>query len=64
MNEVSIIINGFRYDAVFLENEEDAICSNCDLRYFCREFVLIDLCTFEEDNPNVVYKSSNKKFER
>ncbi len=62
MNEVSIIINGVRYDAVSMGNEEDASCCNCDLRPLCDKYSLVDLCSM--DSYDVVYKKSDKKFEK
>ena len=64
MIEISVIINGVRYDAVDMQNDEDAICSNCDLKYWCREYTLVDLCTIDVYHCNIVYKESNKSFER
>ena len=34
MNEVSIIINGVRYDAV-VTHSEDSVCDLCDILEFC-----------------------------
>ena len=56
MNEVSIIINGTRYDAV-----AGIGCFNCDLFSLCGGIKYIDLCTMN-DFENV-FKKSNKKFE-
>ena len=59
MDEVSIIINGVRYDAVEVEC---ANCSQCDLYNDCDEFTYENLCyslaTF------CIFKKSDKKFER
>ena len=59
MNEVSIIINGVRYDAVL---EECANCYQCDLHSVCNEdtyenlcYALVSLC---------VFKKSTKSFEK
>ena len=65
MNEVSIIINNTRYDAV---ESEDKYCDNCDLRKECDE---IDRATVGQCT-NVcccitserVFKKSTKSFER
>lgn len=66
MNEVSIIINSVRYDAVsVLPDITYPICSQCsfyevcDIEYlylgeFCNEFL----------DPEYVFKKSDKKFER
>ena len=60
MNEVSIIINGVRYDAI---TEEDALCSNCDLLCVCAEYMDDVLCyTFNLENK--IFKKSYKKFEK
>lgn len=37
MNEVSIIINGVRYDATYYLHDDDLDCSNCDLKPHCRD---------------------------
>ena len=59
MNEVSIIINGVRYDAVEVEC---ANCSQCDLHKDCDEDTFENLCYTLA--PLCVFKKSNKKFER
>lgn len=58
MNEVSIIINGARYDAVKTDMED--WCCGCDLYEDCK---LADSC---EDliGLNLIFKKSDKKFER
>ena len=69
MNEVSIIINGVRYDAV---DNNVAHCEGCDMCELCSS--LFDfVCPFSgmyenglEDfcfTKNIVFKKSNKKFE-
>ena len=56
MNEVSIIINGVRYDAVEVENN-DYTCRECEFPIgFCEG------CTFIL-NDSQVFKKSDKKFE-
>ena len=62
MNEVSIIINGVRYDTVRVLHEEDACCCNCDLRPLCNMYGLVDFCIMSVDE--VVFKKSDKKFEK
>lgn len=59
MNEVSIIINGVRYDAVERDTKEH-LCSGCDLYRDCK---FADFC---EDliGLNQVFKKSDKKFEK
>jgi hypothetical protein len=62
MKEISIIIDGVRYDAVDVESEFKT-CKYCDLKYHhCREYELSDLCYVEDHN--FIYKLSQKKFER
>lgn len=56
MDEVSIIINGVRYDAVDI-GENDPTCKECELPITicrsCGKFI----------NCNQVFKKSDKKFE-
>lgn len=59
MNEVSIIINGVRYDAVERETQE-SICYGCDLYKNCK---LADTCG-DLIGLNKIFKKSDKKFER
>jgi hypothetical protein len=59
MKEISVIIDGVRYDAV---DSEHATCKYCDLKYMCDEYVLCDICCIEDHN--FIYKLSQKKFER
>lgn len=69
MNEVSIIINGVRYDVVDIPKDIDCICNICDLHEYCSElskatqgaFVAICALEFGDDK---VFKKSNKKFEK
>ena len=56
MNEVSIIINGVRYDAV----EGDG-CSNCKLKSFC-DICLGEFCVIFGAYGKI-FKKSDKKFE-
>lgn len=60
-NQVSIIINGVRHDAVDI-GHADGGCENCDLRQWCRscdfDFTCAVLCY-----SNIVFKKSDKKFE-
>ena len=58
MNEVSIIINGVRYDAV---EEECANCYQCDLHSGCDEYTFENLCYLLA--PMCIFKKSDKKFE-
>lgn len=57
MNEISIIINGVRYDAVEAD-DPDFPCENCDL-----SMIICESCVnLLEDNQN--FKKSTKSFER
>ena len=58
MNEVSIIINGVRYDAV---KQLVQSCNNCDLHLLCKGIELSDLCLYEDEL--YVFKKSDKKVE-
>lgn len=64
MNEVSIIINGVRYDAVHAECSLNEICRKCDLLELCSGIgsyiPLCDICTIGDDTH---FKKSDKKFE-
>ena len=59
MNEVSIIINGVRYDAVERDTEE-YLCHGCDLHRDCK---LSDSCG-DLIGLNQIFKKSDKKFEK
>lgn len=59
MNEISIIINGVRYDAVEKEEQEN-VCGGCDLYGKC---VLTESCETLISLERV-FKKSNKKFEK
>lgn len=67
-NEVSIIINGERYDAVETTREENDMavsCNLCDLQYKCK-IAPIDLaipCGYILGLSRY-FKKSDKKFER
>jgi len=56
MNEVSIIINGVRYDAVEMEND-DLTCGGCEL-----PITICESCGNLLNN-NQVFKKSDKNFE-
>ena len=58
MNEVSIIINGVRYDAVKREEQEN-LCDGCD---FYKNCILADSCE-NMIGLERVFKKSDKKFE-
>lgn len=59
MTEISIIINGVRYDAVKRETQE-SLCYSCDLYKDCK---LADCCG-DLIGLNQVFKKSDKKFEK
>lgn len=60
MNEVSIIINGVRYDAV----DESAYCVGCDLIDMCKAHCNFNLCEQLGINFGFIFKKSTKSFER
>lgn len=68
MNEVSIIINGVRYDAVEIPDGLDEFCDNCDLHDYCCEIskatqgASFAICALELGDDRI-FKKSNKKFE-
>ena len=57
-NQVSIIINGVRYDAV---KQECINCIQCDLYKDCDEDTFESLCFALV--PNCIFEKSDKKFE-
>ena len=59
MNEVSIIINGVRYDAV-----EGNGCSKCDLLEYCSTH--FEPCNIfpRSEHLYIIFKKSDKKFEK
>lgn len=59
MEEVSIIINEVRYDAVERDTQED-LCYSCDLYKNCK---LADCCG-DLIGLNKIFKKSDKKFEK
>lgn len=68
MNEVSIIINGVRYDAVEIPEGLDEFCDYCDLHDYCKELSKCSqgasyaICAVELGDDRV-FKKSDKKFE-
>lgn len=66
MNEVSIIINGVRYDAVDCQCDDSKVCKECDLAEFCSNIPdVLTLCrVFDTKEENIHYKKSDKKFEK
>ena len=65
MNEVSIIINGVRYDAVDCQCDEEKVCEECDLVGFCDNIpYILTLCqVFDIKEENIHFKKSTKSFE-
>lgn len=65
MNEVSIIINGVRYDAVECKSDFNSYCKECDLVKFCDNIpYILTLCeVFDIREDNIHFKKSDKKFE-
>ena len=62
-NQVSIIINGVRYDAIpNEEGKEKSQCSRCHLNNFCLDGRGILVC-FALGIKNSHFKKSDKKFE-
>lgn len=65
MNELSIIINGVRYDLVEDTCHRAYVCSTCDLKSFCNNIrgqqTLCDV--FDKGDEDVYFKKSDKKFE-
>ena len=61
-NEVSIIINGVRYDTV--EAKTEFICEECDLLEICEEAPYCSICLVLNIKDNKCFKKLNKKFER
>lgn len=59
MNEISIIINGVRYDAVPIERFWTNPCASCALED--AECVLFDHCPCPD---KMVFQKSNKSFEK
>ena len=66
MNEVSIIINGVRYDAVDIQCDEEKACKECDLAEFCDNIpYILTLCqVFDATAESIHFKKSDKKFEK
>lgn len=63
MNEVSIIINGVRYDAVETELT-GCKWKDCDLFKYCRHNEYRDPRVCEISPKNITFKKSTKSFER
>jgi hypothetical protein len=63
MDEVSIIINGVRYDAVVTKYADDA-CSECDLKEFCNKTDFHNYSCYAMIGNNRHFTKSTKDFER
>lgn len=61
MNEVSIIINGVRYDAVMQDDSRKG-CLGCAFFETCAKN--ISNCLFLGDTEGMIFKKSDKKFEK
>ena len=64
-NQVSIIINGVRYDATDIKEHLRVIddsCRNCDLYEWCGDCDFEFACSAIYDR-NTIFKKSDKKFE-
>lgn len=59
MNEVSIIINGVRYDAM----DVDGWCKDCDLVDMCKAHCEFELCECLGIGLSCIFKKSDKRFE-
>lgn len=62
MNDVSIIINGVRYDAVL--PLADICCDECDLADFCKKAELNFTTCLALIGLDKCFKRSTKSFER
>ena len=63
MNEVSIIINGERYDTD-TARYTDNVCDECDLKEYCTSIELYIYTCFAMIGSNKKFKKSDKKFEK
>lgn len=55
MNEVSIVINGVRYDAV--EANTEFACDECDLRKICEQAPYCTICFVFDIGENKCFKN-------
>jgi hypothetical protein len=62
MNEVSIIINGVRYDA--MDAKTEFTCEECDLLHLCEKVQYTCLCHIFDITEKQCFKKSDKKFEK
>ena len=62
MNEISIIINGVRYDAA--TPRYDVSCNECDLADFCQKAEMHSYTCLALIGVYRCFKKSDKKFEK
>lgn len=63
MKEISIIINGVRYDATTPQDVDNG-CDECDLGDFCTKVELHNYTCFALIGSDRCFKESYKKFEK
>lgn len=63
MNEVSIIIDGVRYDATDAKNSEYA-CKECHILHLCERRPYTCICLAFELDETKCFKKSTKSFEK
>ena len=65
MNEVSIIINGVRYDVSKSSCNKKEVCRKCDLESYCdNALYFTTICQmFGITEEDIHFKKSDKKFE-
>lgn len=63
MDEISIIINGVRYDAIAPKYADDG-CSECDLKEFCNKTEFYNYTCYATIGNHRCFIKSTKDFER
>ena len=63
MDEISIIVNEVRYDAIAPKYADDA-CSECDLNEFCNKTEFHNYSCYAMIGNHRCFKKSTKNFER
>lgn len=63
MDEISIIINGVRYDAIAPKYADDG-CSECDLKEFCNKTDFHNYSCYAMIGNHRCFIKSTKDFER
>ena len=63
MDEISIVVNGVRYDAIAPKYSDDA-CSECDLKEFCNKTDFHNYSCYAMIGNNRCFIKSTKSFER